>query len=70
MGFTDFASDAGLTRMSQIQLPAHILTDTGIVLENWVKTRSYIAGYVTILCSFTSKELHEENKLVRVYEAD
>lgn len=40
-----------------------------IVLDNWVKTRSYIAGYVQAVL-FSFKQPYDENNLVRVYEAD
>jgi hypothetical protein len=47
------------------------LSDSGLtLLNNWLKTHSYITGYVStsILCSPASP-LKDENNLVRVDEA-
>lgn len=48
MGFTDLVSDAGLTGellSCQSHAPGLLLTNSA-VLNNFLQTRSYIAGYV------------------------
>ncbi|KAK3068283.1 hypothetical protein LTR53_014280 [Teratosphaeriaceae sp. CCFEE 6253] len=45
MGFTDFSDDSGLTRTYCFHVSMGTRTNTAQVLDNWVKTRSYIVGY-------------------------
>jgi hypothetical protein len=70
MGFTDFVSDAGLTRMSQLQLPALRSTDLwhspgplghDPKLHRWVCNQYFL---------FFSSRPYDENNLVRVDEVD
>lgn len=44
MGFTDFVSDAGLTRKHTDGRTYGVIANCFTVLDNWVKTRSYIVG--------------------------
>lgn len=46
MGFTDMVSDAGLSSTSFTVWYSGQAANMITVLDSWVKTRSYIAGYV------------------------
>lgn len=46
MGFTDFVSDSGLIRTFRPTASKDRQLTSILVLNNWLKTRSYIAGYV------------------------